>query len=242
MPDRARVPRWSSLARSGSPAKGAIWPFDPELLQLEAGLRRVIKRETRSAEEARVAVEWFRSRGLDFIECGPVILAARDRPELDRARDLDAAGDRDSAAVRELGGLLGYPSCCVEAYLRLELRDDASLFDALLPRTGGPFAPESAWLLGPLALVSHAPCALDCEPTLALGAATLSLVEAACPGFRARWRHLARRLHLIDADGRAFSCATELDALELVCEPFPRVVPCSAPAAARVRFRADHRG
>jgi hypothetical protein len=234
------VPRWSSLARSGAPAGESLWPFDPELAQLELSLRRVIKRETRSDEEARVAVEWFRTQALEVVQDGSVVLAAEDAGVLPLARALDAAGDRDAPAVRELGALLGYPSCCVERYLGLDLRDDAALFSVLLPSEPTPAPAESLWLVGALALVSHAPCGLSCAGTLALGRATLAALEVKYPGFAPRWRALAARLHQIDDQGRVFSTSAEV--LEVVADPIPRTHVSAAAEAARVRWQADHRG
>lgn len=232
------VPRWSSLARSGEPSPGALWPFDPELAQLELGRRRLIKRETRGGEELDVAVAWLERHSLSVLTLGSVALATAEPRLLDRAAELERAGDRDAGAVRELGGWLGYPRCCVERYLSLAIRDDAALFEALLPVRPAPAPPESLWLVGPLALIGHAPCSLDCAETLELGRATLDRLEQRHPGFALRWRSLARRLHQIDDAGRVFSSGP--DVLEIAVARVPQPVPARAPQS--VRFSADHRG
>ncbi|MCC6217609.1 MAG: hypothetical protein IT376_22310 [Polyangiaceae bacterium] len=232
------MPRWSARARSGAPATGAIWPFDPELAQLELGLRDLVKREAGDDEDRRVARAWLSARGLALAELGAVIFAARDATTLALALEAERAGDRDPLAVRWLGARLGYPPCCTERYLAIPIRDDAGLFDALLPAPGHPAPPESLWLVGALGLISHAPCSLECEDTLRLGRATLAALDARYAGFASVWRGLASRLHTLDADGRVSCTAT--DRLEVLPEPVPRVVAAAAGAAAR--WSADHRG
>lgn len=252
MPDSLRfaVPRWSCLARTGAPSAGGLFPFDPELAQLELGARSVIKRETRTEEE-RVQVEsWFFEHGLDVLVAGSVVLAGRDEARLARARDAELAGDRDAVAVRELGALLGYPSCCIEAYLALPVRDDAALFSALLPSPPVPAPPETLWLIGPLSLLAHTPCSLVCPASYELGRSTLARLDRETPGFDQRWRALARRVHVIDDLGRALSFelegtygAGEVGAASRTFgNGVPCVEPCSPPDLARVRFVADHRG
>lgn len=233
------VPRWSSRARSGSPSAGAIWPFDPELTQIDLRIREAIKRETRSDEEARLAIGWLETHSLAVEQCGSVVFAARDRGVLDSLRAADGAGDRDPVAVREVGSLLGYPSCCTERYLSLDLRDDAALFSALLPPDAAPAPAESLWLVGGLALISHAPCGLECASTLLLGRATLEGLDGRYPGFGARWRELAARLHRIDERGRVF--ADGHPRVEIVASELPAVVRAET-GALRARWSADHRG
>jgi hypothetical protein len=233
------VPRWSSRARSGPPGADAIWPFDPELTQIELGLRRAIKRETRSDGEARLAVDWLQSRALEVEQRGSVVFAARDRGVLESIRAADAAGDRDPLAVREIGSLLGYPSCCSERYLSIDVRDDAGLFSALLPVDAAPAPAESLWLVGALALICHAPCGLMCVPTLLLGRATLGALDKAYPGFAVRWRELAARLHRVDQRGRVFSQGRAQ--VEIVASELPAVV-AAEPGFACARWIADHRG
>ena len=232
------VPRWSSLARSGQPGPDALWPFDPELAQLELGLRRAIKRETRAEPEAEVALEWFAAHALEVTRQGSVLFAATEQRALNRAAEADRAGDRDAQAVRELGELLGYPRCCVERYLSLGVRDDAALFDALL--TPGPAPVESLWLAGGLALIAHAPCGLRCAPTLELGRATLAALESKHPGFATRWRELATGLHQVDERGRVFATLAS-GVLEILADPVPRVAPVRE-APSPIRWSADHRG
>ena len=209
-PSDGAVPKWSARARSGEPQGDYVFPFDPETAGLGRGLRRVVKREARDEAEAIEAETWLRQRGLLVQRLGQVVLGARDAGELARAVEAERAGDRDPSAVRALGEALGYPRCCVEAYLALPIRDDAALFDALLPAPGAaPAPPETLWLVGPLALVSHAPCSLDCAATRELGGALLTALEAEHPAFRERWRSLARRVHVVTTQGRALC----LDAL-----------------------------
>jgi|GEM_PF-2113382 len=107
-----------------------------------------------------------------------------------RARDLEARvaesprADADPHAHRELGALLGYPACCVEAFVAdlvaraREAEDPASHFDraraaaarsARLDPLANPFL-----VARDRALISHAPCAFDCKATVALASAVLA--------------------------------------------------------------------
>jgi len=113
-----------------------------------------------------------------------------------RLRELD-----DASAVDAMGALLGYPACCRDAVAGLTLRDDESLFRALLPAPGAQAASALSSWLGPLALISHAPCSLSCVPSLRLGAALLGELERAHEGFRARWLELSARIHVVTPEG-----------------------------------------
>ena len=115
-------------------------------------------------------------------------------------------------AARWMGDALGYPACCVRTFARARKRDDVTMFlDLLPPLPHPPASPFTVWLDGALALISHAPCSLECEATLDLAAAVLAELDRASPGFSARWRALAARVHALGADGRMFALAAEGD-------------------------------
>ncbi len=241
-------------------------PFDPELTALRAGLRSVIKREALAEDEAAQSEHWLQSQGLSTLRASErggdgqiVLFASVRREESALALELEAAlaeSANKAKAAAELGSLLGYPRCCSEAFVRLELHDDAALFDALLPPLGAPPAPpESVWIAGPLALVSHAPCSLTCPDTLALARKILALLGSEHSDWEPRWRALAQRVHVIDMDGRCLALAAQEHRIELadelvaprgtelapLCSPRPELVGVEL-AALPARFVADHRG
>ena len=134
------------------------------------------------------------------VEIGP-----QDRWHDDRARGAPrvelfiartASDARDAAAMQAedptrhgaaLGALLGYPPCCVAAFLAQRTRHDNSLNRHLTDaRTtaGGPWP----WLLNDLhwRLVAFYPCRYDCPAAVAVARATVDAIDAAHPGTAAR--------------------------------------------------------
>ena len=219
VPVGQRAPHWPLALHSGAPSEAGsgIWPFDHELMALLLDRRRVVLREATSVERADADAAWLASHGLavrrgahhrvfasmheDRLE------EAIERHERSRAKD---EGFRDSA--RWMGEALGYPPCCVETFVRARTRDDVTLAAELLPALGcAPATPLTLWLDGALALISHAPCSLECEPTRELAAAVLGELERRTPGFEGRWTSRARRLHVLDPSGRCFALDADGD-------------------------------
>lgn len=207
------LPGWNRRARIGFPEPGAVWPFDPELAQLEVGLRRILKRDASTDEEAARDRAWLESHGLEVRVMPPdetgyrVLIATRESDELRDAVEAERAIQAGSAeaegAVARLGRALGYPACCVEPFLSLGPRDDLSLAAWSLPAAGAaPAPPWSVWLTACIALVSHTPCRLDCPATLVLARATADALDERSPGFRAAWLRQARGIHVVDRAGR----------------------------------------
>lgn len=212
-------PRWSGGPRSAAAQPGSFWPFDPELNGLRRGARRLIKRDGLEAHELPSTLEWFAAHGVSTrvaVEADGrrVVFAAYEEELLATALKAEAALAAHDAGSDEasawLGDALGYPACCVASFMRLSARDDAALAQALLPAP--PAAPASAltmWLHPPLSLHSHAACSLWCEATQAIGRAMLDALERERPGFAAWWSTLARRLHVVDGEGRCIALACE---------------------------------
>jgi hypothetical protein len=174
-------------------------PYDHELTQLAMGLRKVVKREfvsARALTEIR-GLGWY-ARTIEGtydvdtasaeMKPGPgagyCTVFLGDRAAVDRACALEliergGRGRERREAMAELGGLLGYPACCVAAYLdQREHGEDASfarLF-AAGPREGAPRW-NNLFVLSH-SLISHFPCTLACETTAELAGAT--------------WSHLAK--------------------------------------------------
>ena len=148
----------------------------------------------------------------------PTLLVARERRALERAEQLErvllraARAPALAAAAAEMGALLGYPACCVEAFDSLDNHDDTSLAWALLapaPRVAA--APTTQWLHPHLALCSHSPCSLECAPTSALVTALADALDRRSPGFRAAWLAQAQRVHCVDGRGARWSLELEGD-------------------------------
>jgi hypothetical protein len=271
-------PRWSGAIRSAAAKPGACWPFDAELVGLRRGARRLIKRDGLTVDDVQATLDWFASHGVltrVAIEADGrrVVFAAHDGHVLDAAIEAEAALAAHDAHSDEaagwLGEALGYPACCVARFLGLASRDDAALAQALLPALPAPPAsPLTMWLHPPLSLHSHAACSLACAATQALGQATLAALAAERPGFADWWWARARRLHVVDREGRCFALAGAGELAEGIVitdahESDPRAEPLVprtelVGAVARVRERrvvievngrehvaelaADHRG
>lgn len=263
-----RLPRWSSRLRTGAPGAASLWPFDGELAALRLGRRALLKRECFSDAAAAADRAWLAAAGLTVTAVGAVasdgrrvLLAARGAidPAL-IAAELAIQRDRDDAAARALGGALGYPACCVDAFVAAAGHDDRALLAALPAPAAAPAPALTQWLTQPLALVSHVPCGLGCAATRDLAGAVLAALDAATPGFAARWRDLAARVQVIDHRGRnlalagagelargltitaatAFAVAPD-DTLGPVAVDAPEVVGRTI-TGADVLAAADHRG
>lgn len=219
-PARAALPRWSGAIRSRAAVPGEHWPFDAELVALRRGMRRLIKRDGLSAAQVPATERWFEQHGL-LTRTIPdsddrlVVFAAGDAALLAAAFEAEQAisephGPSAQEAVAWMGDALGYPPCCVARFLSVAARTDAALAEALLPPvTAAPASALTLWLHPPLSLHSHAPCSLVCEATRARGERMLAALESERPGFAAWWWARARRLHVVDTEGRAYALAGE---------------------------------
>lgn len=214
-PGGRALPRWSSRLRTGAPrlTDGSIWPFDAEMAGLRLGARRIAKRECFDDDAEAADRAWLVAQGAVVARVGAidpdgrrVLLAALDPAALDDGALAEAAlrgRDREGPA-RALGAVLGYPPCCVDAFIAAEGRDDLSLL-SLLPADAAPAPPWTQWLNAPLALISHTPCTLTCGPTIALAQALCAELDRASPGFSSAWRALAARFQIVDHRGRGLA-------------------------------------
>ncbi|MFK8000431.1 MAG: hypothetical protein AB8H86_12595 [Polyangiales bacterium] len=242
-------PAWPEELRLGFPSAGALWPADFELLGLWLGTRRVAKRDALSPEATRRRIAWWREQGVVVSVVDGVVLGALDEATLAEAVAAQRAltSDEDMASSF-FGDALGYPPCCVRAYLELAARDDAAMADARLGGAGGP--PENGFLIGPLALLSHTPCSPQCKPSASLARRLLKAMDARAPGFEARWRRVATGVWGLDASGRAWvfgggatvSSAYRLDGGAHESLRFRgEALDSSGPASLDLTFYADHR-
>lgn len=241
-------PTWPEALRLGFPSAGGLWPADFELLGLWLGTRRVAKRDGLTDEARRARVQWWRSAGLSVGEVDGVVFGALDEATVHKAVAAQhALTHHENSASRDLGDALGYPRCCVDAYLSLGPRDDDAMLDAR-PSDVGP--PENGFLIGPLAILSHTPCRAHCPASLRLARRLLRGMDARSPGFETRWRRVATGVWGLDSSGGAWvfgggntvERAGKLDggvaeALRFRGEALSECGPASLP----LTFHADHR-
>ncbi len=184
------------------------YPFgsgQAEEFALLAGLRPLIRQRLRSAElqATRALAERYRlrvaiaprlftagSEGRDEeVEQEAVsgddvfrtVLIGRDPAQVTRAVDCEA--DRDD---RELGRLLGYPRCCVEAFVAAPFpRRNVDLLVASANRTTARFAPRLNIVdFAVFHHISWTPCSFGCGLSLRYADAVAALLDRRHPGFR----------------------------------------------------------
>jgi hypothetical protein len=231
------LPHWPASQRSGPGVPGCLWPYDAELAAHRIGARALIRREWAHGDPDMARDEaWLARHGLTCRSVAApggrvVVLAAIDLDVLREAEriepELERPGPRWEAAASAMGRWLGYPECCVRRFASARSRSDAALFSQRLPPpVHGSLPPETCFLNGALAVVSHVPCAPECESTRRLGHDVCAELARA-PGF-ASWHERAARVHAITRSGRVLALACEgslatsltvRDALELVPGP-----------------------
>ena len=215
--DRRDEPRVSIRKHpAGRLREGSVHRLiDHELLGLSSGVRAVAKRmcppggaadRASRFESMGFAATWFgvTTHGAHAAE-REVILVARDRHTLEHAARVEralveASRDRtdDAEIVREMGDLLGYPRCCVERFVSLRARDDASLAGALLGALEAPSPFATSFTVPPFVLISHAPCSPECGATVALVERILASTDSPT---REAYASLARFAWGVDEQG-----------------------------------------
>jgi hypothetical protein len=109
------------------------------------------------------------------------VYVGHDRARLRQAVEAELA--RTLEGARTLGLLLGYPACCVEAFVSAGSdRRAQRLWAAAAGRTEGPFAARlNALDHAVFSYVSWFPCRFDCAPSLALADALATEIERRHP-------------------------------------------------------------
>lgn len=214
--------------RAGDPASdrtGGDPVRDTELLALEAGLKPAIRR-TVTTDQLERSADLLRRRGLVVRPVGHVarysgvevetLCASTDAAVASELADLEAAtirgdGSRDHVDMaRHIGALLGYPTCCVEAF--------AARLERKVPPTLAPWtAVRDAWTPRPeprlnhlaegegAALISFEPCRYDCARALEQADAVADLLGARHPAQLAQVdRTLARDVAIHPKGHRAW--------------------------------------
>lgn len=156
--------------------------------------------------ERRVAIgvqdRWRDDRALGAPQVE--LFIAHDPALARRAAALQA--DDPTRHAAELGALLGYPPCCVAAFIAQRARHDNSLNRYLIAaRTTAPG--PWPWQLNELALrlIAFYPCRYDCARALAIADQTLATIAAASPALPAELaRLLAATVVYVDHDHQAW--------------------------------------
>lgn len=119
-----------------------------------------------------------------------------------------------AAFAREMGRALGYPECCIEAFVAAG--PNATTDD--LHRQAHARSRAFWWPLNcldpasPFPLIPHVPCRFDCGPSLALARAVHERLDRLFPGLSGTAEVLLRRPVLVLGPGRAFALTGEVTA------------------------------
>ncbi len=157
----------------------ALAPFGPA---------HVVERARRVAVGPQDVWDDRRDRGVPKVE----LYVSRERALAERAAALQAGGD-PSASAAELGALMGYPPCCIEAFAaRPERGNNTAHRYAAAGRTRGfPWPGVLSNLF--VVLCPWYVCRYDCPASEVLAHAALAALEAAHPGARGRLEALLAR-------------------------------------------------
>lgn len=169
---------------------------------LEAGLKPAVRLLVRAAERER-AIERWRGVGAIVERPGPddriLVYVSRDRARAEAIADAEAEiyvlRDRPPTAAlfeahRILGRGLGYPTCCVDAFVARVERSVTRLPDGTsahedyvatvdaLSRTEILHARLNVLRRRErMSLISHYPCRFDCPPSLAYAASVFEMLD-----------------------------------------------------------------
>jgi hypothetical protein len=131
------------------------------------------------------------------------------------AADLAALvqAEEQGAGQVEVGALLGYPRCCVEAFVAQQEQPKPVIRFAALRRTG----PTASHLLNDLdekaGLVSHLVCRYDCAPSIHLAGAVLEELAREAPDDAAAFAAALRGLMVAFHDGGALRLVPGADSV-----------------------------
>lgn len=126
-------------------------------------------------------------RGLDGDEA--FIFVGKDQESADELYELYVrqriSGSRDpdwEEITGRIASLLGYPECCVKAFLSLERHTDDYLIRSAYYRTSGAINPLCLFLCrhSP-SLLQHAPCRLNCQASLEIAKSVLKHARLTAP-------------------------------------------------------------
>jgi hypothetical protein len=137
-----------------------------------------------------------------------LVLAARTAAELSALAEAEERG----AGPAEIGALLGYPRCCVDAFIAHNEDPKPALRFAALQRTGA----TSSYLLndidGKVGLVSHLVCRYDCTPSTEIADGVLRAFARQEPEKAEAFAASLRGLMVAFKDGGTLRLEVESDA------------------------------
>jgi hypothetical protein len=128
-----------------------------------------------------------------------------------------ARGEIPSAEhVRALGAALGYPPCCIEAFIPIRDLSNAEIRFHAVRDTGA----SASWLLNQAidgrVLVAYAMCRCDCAPSIAYARALLHESAKRDPSAAAELERVLSALMIVFAHGSAFRLVVDAPAASSV--------------------------
>jgi hypothetical protein len=197
------------MPRSPGPQAGDLDPrsVSPERLAFAAGIKPALRIRLHTDEAPYEVGLWLRAgysvaavetdAGADGPRTYVMVASTRKLAQalLDAELRQYLAIDAQRVALRDCGAMLGYPSCCVDAFLRstnLEREDHDPELDS---RRCNFYRIDAAWVERPLArlntllmadqlgLISFNPCRFDCERAREIADRIAGVVEAQHPGY-----------------------------------------------------------
>jgi hypothetical protein len=211
LPLRQALRAWGGAGPSGTlRIDAALLGVDPEIELIARGHKRACLKEAVLRAEAEGLCRAYRAMGLvaDIVELHgleqgrdahergadyAIVAVARDQASLDEvlAAQRAHASAQGKAAVEAMGALMGYPPCCVQAFLGQRTRGD-NLENERLTFRRAPDEPLHPLLhrVGGVRLLSHHPCSPSCAGSIRIGEHILeALVDIDAPAAaRARER------------------------------------------------------
>lgn len=202
--------RWDQpKPRDKGPRSADLGPrsVSPERLAFESGIKPALRIRLHADEAPYEVGLWLRAgynvaavetdAGADGLRTYVMVASTHKRAQqlVDAELRQYLPIDAQLIALRDCGEMLGYPSCCVEAFLRstqLE-RDDHD--PELNSRRCNFYRIDAAWVERPLArlntllksdqlgLISFDPCRFDCERAREIADRIALVVEAKHPGY-----------------------------------------------------------
>ena len=217
-PDIAHLPlvqairSWGMRPADVAALLGVAAMVDLELERLDVGEKRALLKEAVPSSDAEDLVRAYEAMGFsstiverhgwdaignahtDSAAMSIVAVCRRDE-DIDEVARLQRAHD-----VPAMGTLMGYPACCVEAFVEQPDRRDNGVNErATLRRSGDAPVHPLLVRLGRLRLVSHHPCRVDCAPSIAIAERALRVIAEVSPEHAGRAREeLGRSVLFLD--------------------------------------------
>ena len=223
VPDVAWVPIRETLLFSNSAdlmragINASLLGIDREIELIVDGQKRACLKEDVPRREAERLCRAYRAMDLvaDIVELNGIsdgddvheqgsdyamVAVAANRGVLDdvisaqRAHRSEHDPERRMAAVRAMGSLMGYPACCVDVFVRQQMRGD-NLDNERLTFRRALDAPLHPLIhrIGAVRLISHYPCSPSCAASIRIGEQVLALLSGDDPLAARRIRDLMKR-------------------------------------------------